>query len=211
MPARLTPCRGAVKPRHGQRPHYRRCGAFAERGRARLPARRRPVGFHPLQAQYRDAGPTPRAGRQHCATRSAATPRSWSIRRAGGCSGSARRTGRTIRRARPTARSTNATARRVCAAARLGARLIAHDLRALGIDVDCLPLADVPVSERRPRDRRPRLWHDPRTGRGDRRAVAEGLLEGGVLPVLKHIPGHGRATADSHHKLARRGDRSRDA
>ena len=41
-------------------------------------------------------------------------------------------------------------------------------------------------------------------------AVAEGLMEGGVLPVLKHIPGHGRATADSHHKLPVVDDRSRD-
>ena len=87
------------------------------------------------------------------------------------------------------------------AAARLGARLIAHDLAALGIDVDCLPLADVPVE-----------GHDQVIGdraygaRPDKvaaiaGAVARGLMNGGVLPVVKHIPGHGRATADSHQSL----------
>ena len=85
--------------------------------------------------------------------------------------------------------------------ARLGARLMAHDLAALGINVDCVPVLDVP---------------DP-TGHeiiGDRaygqtpeevaylgRAAAEGLIAGGVLPVIKHIPGHGRAKADSHLEL----------
>ena len=56
------------------------------------------------------------------------------------------------------------------AAARLGARLIAADLAALGINVDCLPLADVPVSGADRGDRRPRLWRHARQGRGDRRA-----------------------------------------
>ncbi len=87
------------------------------------------------------------------------------------------------------------------AAARLGARLIASDLHPLGIGVDCLPLADVPV-------------HNADAVIGDRAygetpdkvaaiaaAIAEGLEAGGVLPVLKHIPGHGRATADSHERL----------
>ena len=85
--------------------------------------------------------------------------------------------------------------------ARLGARLMAHDLSALGINVDCLPVLDVPAAG----------GHDVI---GDRaygtsadevamlgRAAAEGLIAGGVLPVIKHIPGHGRAGADSHHDL----------
>jgi beta-N-acetylhexosaminidase len=84
---------------------------------------------------------------------------------------------------------------------RLGARLMAHDLRSVGINVDCVPVLDVPV----------RGAHDVI---GDRaygedaesvallgRAAAEGLIAGGVLPVIKHIPGHGRAGADSHHAL----------
>ena len=86
-------------------------------------------------------------------------------------------------------------------AAYLGARLIAADLAAVGIDVDCLPVADVPASDADP------IIGDRAYGQSaDKvsalaRAVADGLLEGGVLPVLKHIPGHGRATADSHHAL----------
>jgi beta-N-acetylhexosaminidase len=86
-------------------------------------------------------------------------------------------------------------------AARLGARLIASDLYALGIDVDCLPLADVPVpgSDAVIGDRA--YGTDPAKVTAIARAVSEGLLKGGVLPVLKHLPGHGRATADSHLKL----------
>src|SRR6185312_6687628 len=87
------------------------------------------------------------------------------------------------------------------AAARLGARLIASDLRALGIDTDCLPLADVPVegSDSVIGDRA--YGTEPAKVAAIAGAVAEGLMAGGVLPVLKHIPGHGRATADSHLKL----------
>jgi len=84
---------------------------------------------------------------------------------------------------------------------RLGARLLAHDLADLGITVDCVPVLDVPQPGA----------HDII---GDRaygqtveevallgRAAAEGLIAGGVLPVIKHIPGHGRAKADSHMEL----------
>src|SRR6185312_15246161 len=87
------------------------------------------------------------------------------------------------------------------AAARLGARLIASDLRALGIDTDCLPLADVPVegSDSVIGDRA--YGTEPAKVAAIAAAVAEGLMAGGVLPVLKHIPGHGRATADSHQRL----------
>ena len=87
------------------------------------------------------------------------------------------------------------------AAARLGARLIASDLFALGIDVDCLPLADVPVSEADPVIGNRAYGMTPAKVAAIGAAVAQGLIEGGVLPVLKHIPGHGRATADSHHRL----------
>jgi len=86
-------------------------------------------------------------------------------------------------------------------AARLGARLIAADLAALGIDVDCLPIADVPVAgaDGVIGDRAYGLA--PAKVSAIAAAVAEGLMEGGVMPVLKHLPGHGRATADSHMKL----------
>jgi beta-N-acetylhexosaminidase len=84
------------------------------------------------------------------------------------------------------------------AAARLGARLIAADLAALGIDVDCLPVADVPVSGSDPVIGDRAYGTNPGKVAALARAAAEGLLAGGVLPVIKHIPGHGRANADSH-------------
>ncbi|HEX4411637.1 MAG TPA: beta-N-acetylhexosaminidase [Xanthobacteraceae bacterium] len=87
------------------------------------------------------------------------------------------------------------------ATAKLGARLIAADLHAVGIDVDCLPLADVPVAEADPIIGDRAYGTVPDKVAAIAGAIAEGLLEGGVLPVLKHIPGHGRATADSHEKL----------
>lgn len=86
-------------------------------------------------------------------------------------------------------------------AVRLNARVMAAELAAVGITTDCAPLADIPAPGS----------HDII---GDRafgfsaeevtplaRAQAAGLMEGGILPVLKHIPGHGRATSDSHHEL----------
>jgi beta-N-acetylhexosaminidase len=87
------------------------------------------------------------------------------------------------------------------AAARLGARLIASDLAALGIDVDCLPLADVPVAEGDPIIGDRAYGTSPGKVAAIARAVADGLLQAGVLPVLKHLPGHGRAAADSHLRL----------
>jgi beta-N-acetylhexosaminidase len=85
------------------------------------------------------------------------------------------------------------------AAARLGARLIADDLRGLGITIDCLPVLDLPVvgADRVIGDRA--YGNEPGRVASLGRAVCEGLLEGGVLPVIKHIPGHGRALLDSHH------------
>ncbi len=87
------------------------------------------------------------------------------------------------------------------AAARLGARLIAADLAALGIDVDCAPLADVPAPGADPVIGDRAYGTEPAKVAAVAGAIAAGLLDGGVLPVLKHIPGHGRATADSHAKL----------
>jgi beta-N-acetylhexosaminidase len=87
------------------------------------------------------------------------------------------------------------------AAARLGARLIAADLLPLGVNVDCLPLADVPVGGADAVIGDRAYGETPGKVAAIAAAVAEGLMAGGVLPVLKHIPGHGRATADSHLKL----------
>ncbi len=86
-------------------------------------------------------------------------------------------------------------------AARMGAHLIANDLLALGIDVDCLPLADVPTPDADPVIGDRAYGESAQKVAAIARAVADGLMEGGVLPVLKHLPGHGRATADSHHRL----------
>jgi beta-N-acetylhexosaminidase len=86
-------------------------------------------------------------------------------------------------------------------AARLGARLIAGDLFSLGIDVDCLPLADVPVAGANPVIGDRAYGETPEQVSAIASAIAEGLMEGGVLPVLKHLPGHGRPTADSHAQL----------
>jgi beta-N-acetylhexosaminidase len=83
-------------------------------------------------------------------------------------------------------------------AARLGGELIAADLAAVGIDVDCLPIADVPVAGADAVIGDRAYGTNPEQVAAIARAVADGLLAGGVLPVLKHIPGHGRATADSH-------------
>lgn len=83
----------------------------------------------------------------------------------------------------------------------LGARLIAHDLRTVGITVDCLPVLDVPVSGSHDIIGDRSYGEDPRTVSIFGRAAAEGLLAGGVLPVIKHMPGHGRAVADSHEQL----------
>ena len=87
------------------------------------------------------------------------------------------------------------------AAARLSSRLIAADLIDLGITVDCLPLADVPVAGADAVIGNRAYGTEPGKVAAIARAVTEGLEQGGVLPVLKHIPGHGRATADSHFRL----------
>ncbi|MGD9837283.1 MAG: beta-N-acetylhexosaminidase [Afipia sp.] len=86
-------------------------------------------------------------------------------------------------------------------AARLSSLLIAADLADLGVTVDCLPLADVPVpgADSVIGDRA--YGTTPARVAEIARAVTKGLAQGGVLPVLKHIPGHGRATADSHFRL----------
>ncbi|MBA4036651.1 MAG: beta-N-acetylhexosaminidase [Bradyrhizobium sp.] len=86
-------------------------------------------------------------------------------------------------------------------AARLSSRLIAADLIDLGITVDCLPLADVPVAGANAVIGNRAYGTEPAKVAAIARAVTGGLEQGGVLPVLKHIPGHGRATADSHFRL----------
>ncbi len=84
---------------------------------------------------------------------------------------------------------------------RLNSLKLAHDLLALGITVNCLPVLDVPVKGAHDIIGDRAYSYDPKIVAILGRAAAEGLLAGGVLPVIKHIPGHGRAGADSHHDL----------
>src|SRR5712672_3522036 len=86
-------------------------------------------------------------------------------------------------------------------AARLSARLMAADLIELGVTVDCLPLADVPVAGADAVIGNRAYGTEPGKVAAIARAVTDGLEQGGILPVLKHIPGHGRATADTHFAL----------
>jgi beta-N-acetylhexosaminidase len=86
-------------------------------------------------------------------------------------------------------------------AARLNARLMGRELAGLGINVDCAPVLDLQfvgasnvVGDRG-------FAADPELVARLGRAVCEGLLAAGITPVLKHIPGHGRALVDSHHAL----------
>jgi len=83
----------------------------------------------------------------------------------------------------------------------LGARLIADDLAALGITLDCMPVLDLPVvgADAIIGDRA--YSSRPETVSELGRAACEGLLRGCVLPIIKHMPGHGRATVDSHKAL----------
>lgn len=81
---------------------------------------------------------------------------------------------------------------------RLAARLIAHDLAQVGIDVDCVPCLDVPVPGAHDVIGDRAYAREPVRVARFGRAAAEGLLDEGVLPVIKHIPGHGRAGVDSH-------------
>ncbi|MCG8509249.1 MAG: beta-N-acetylhexosaminidase [Rhodospirillales bacterium] len=86
-------------------------------------------------------------------------------------------------------------------AARINARLMAGELLELGITVNCAPVLDIPQIGAHDviGDRAPGKSADIVIIVG--RAIAEGLLGGGVLPVIKHLPGHGRATVDSHNEL----------
>jgi len=80
-------------------------------------------------------------------------------------------------------------------------RLIADELRAVGIDANCAPTADIACAATHPFLHNRCFGTDAATVTLAARACAEGLLAGGVLPVMKHLPGHGRASADSHLSL----------
>ncbi|GAA4112540.1 beta-N-acetylhexosaminidase [Aminobacter aganoensis] len=81
------------------------------------------------------------------------------------------------------------------------ARLHAFDLARYGITADCLPVLDVPVEGASDVIGARAYGKDPESVAALGLAAAEGLLAGGVLPVMKHIPGHGRAVSDTHFEL----------
>jgi beta-N-acetylhexosaminidase len=83
------------------------------------------------------------------------------------------------------------------------ARLIAQELHDLGITVDCTPVLDVPEPGAHEIIGDRAFSTDPEIVIALGRAVVDGMLAGGVLPVIKHVPGHGRAKADSHRELPR--------
>jgi beta-N-acetylhexosaminidase len=88
-------------------------------------------------------------------------------------------------------------------AARLNAALIGQEVAALGITIDCLPVLDLRLPETHAAIGDRAFHPDPAIVTALGRAAAEGLLSSGVLPAMKHLPGHGRATIDSHLALPR--------
>lgn len=88
-------------------------------------------------------------------------------------------------------------------AAWLIGRLHAFDLSRYGLSADCLPVLDVPVEGASDVIGTRAYGKEPDSVARLGRAVAEGLMAGGVLPVMKHVPGHGRAFADTHFELPR--------
>ena len=88
-------------------------------------------------------------------------------------------------------------------AAALNAGLIASELADLGIDVDCVPCVDLPAPDAHAFLGDRTFGSDPALVAEMGRAVAEACLAGGVLPIVKHTPGHGRAKSDSHFELPR--------
>jgi beta-N-acetylhexosaminidase len=82
-------------------------------------------------------------------------------------------------------------------------RLIAAELHGVGINANCAPLADIATAQTHPVLKNRLYGSNPETVIAAARACADAHIHGGVLPVLKHIPGHGRATMDSHLELPR--------
>ena len=170
------------------------------------------MGLHPVCPQHRRAGADLRSGRVHAR-----------LRRAARCAG-LHRPGRRPRAApAPADRaelSAGARARRAlprrparpaCAPPGCCARLHAFDLLRFGITADCLPVLDVPVEGASDVIGTRAYGKDPDTVAALGRAAAEGLMSGGVLPVMKHIPGHGRAFSDTHFELPTRRHAARGA
>ena len=101
----------------------------------------------------------------------------------------------------PAAARFEARGERAEEAARLTMRLIAHDLREAGVTIDCAPVLDVSDEATHAVIGSRAYSRDPGRVASLARAAMAGLTAGGVAPVVKHIPGHGRARADSHLEL----------
>lgn len=86
-------------------------------------------------------------------------------------------------------------------ATRINHRLLAHELRTIGVDVDCAPVADLRIDGADDIIGNRAFGRTPEPVIHLGRAAMEGLMAGGVAPIIKHIPGHGRALADSHLEL----------
>jgi len=86
-------------------------------------------------------------------------------------------------------------------ATHLNARLFASELMDLGINVDCAPVLDIPTEDADPIISDRAYSNHPEMAAVLGRAACRGFMAGGVLPIIKHIPGHGRATVDSHKAL----------
>ena len=82
-------------------------------------------------------------------------------------------------------------------------QLIARELATVGIDANCAPVADLITDATHPFLKNRCYGADPESVSLMCRAVAQGLLDGGCLPVIKHMPGHGRSQVDTHHDLPR--------
>lgn len=92
---------------------------------------------------------------------------------------------------------------RAAQAVRLNHELMAGELRELGLNVDCAPLVDVRAVGAHDIIGDRAYGTDPYLVADLGRAAAEGLMAGGVMPIIKHIPGHGRSSVDSHFDLPR--------
>jgi beta-N-acetylhexosaminidase len=92
-------------------------------------------------------------------------------------------------------------AKKAVQACTLNARLMAHELSMIGVTVDCAPVADIPVQGAHDVIGDRAFGYHPEQVIALARAQADGLAGGGIVSVLKHIPGHGRAFADSHLEL----------
>lgn len=86
-------------------------------------------------------------------------------------------------------------------AAALNSRLLAKDVASIGCDVDCLPVLDIAIAGAHSVIGDRAYAESPDSVAAIGRAAAEGLLAEGVMAVIKHIPGHGRPTVDSHYDL----------